>query len=127
MSPSTSNVNAGAIELIPTLVAGVPCTLTIVAPKPTCNKSVVVIPETAAFDAVKNPTVPTPDTKAFVAVRNPTVPTPIMFACVVVVTPVTKAFDVVVNPRVAIPVMVKLRALTSSKVKSPLISTLPLK
>ena len=127
MSPSTSKVKAGPIELIPTLVAGVPCTFTIVAPKPTCNKSVVVIPETAAFDAVRNPTVPTPDTKAFVVVRNPTVPTPVTFNFEVVVTPVTKTFDVVVNPRVAIPVMVALRALTSSKVKSPPISTLPLK
>ena len=52
MSPSTSNVNAGPIELIPTLVAGVPCTFTIVAPKPTFNKLVVVIPAIYAFDEV---------------------------------------------------------------------------
>ena len=62
MSPSTSNVNAGPIELIPTLVAGVPCTLTIVAPKPTFNKLVVVIPATYAFPAVAKPSVAIPVT-----------------------------------------------------------------
>jgi len=84
MSPSTSKVKAGPTELIPTLVAGVPCTLTIVAPIPTCNNDEVVIPAIYAFAEVENPTV-------------------------------------------AIPVMVALRALTSSKVKSPPTSTLPLK
>ena len=83
-SPSTSKVNAGPTELIPTLVAGVPCTFTIVAPKPTFNKLVVVIPATYAFAAVE-------------------------------------------NPSVAIPVIFRFLALTSSKVKSPPISTLPLK
>ena len=84
MSPSTSSVYAAPTELIPTLVAGVPCTLTIVAPIPTCNNEEVVIPGTYAFAAV-------------------------------------------IKPTVAIPVIVRLRALTSSKVKSPPISTFPLK
>ena len=70
--------------MIPTLVAGVPCTLTIVAPIPTCNNEEVVIPATYAFAAVE-------------------------------------------NPSVAIPVIFRFLALTSSKVKSPPISTLPLK
>ena len=49
------------MELIPTLVAGVPCTFNIVAPKPTFNSEVVVIPATVMFPTVANPTVAIPD------------------------------------------------------------------
>ena len=75
MSPSTSKVNAGPIELIPTLVAGVPCTFTIVAPKPTLSKLVVVIPATYAFPAVAKPRVVIPVTSNAVSYTHLTLPT----------------------------------------------------
>ena len=65
MSPSTSNVNAGPTELIPTLVVGIPMTLTIVPARPTLNRFVVVIPETKAFDVLVNPIVEIPVITAF--------------------------------------------------------------
>ena len=65
MSPSTSNVNAGPTELIPTLVVGIPMTLTIVPARPTFNRFVVVIPETKEFDALENPIVAIPDMTEF--------------------------------------------------------------
>ena len=66
MSPSTSSVYVDhPTELRPTLVVGIPMTLTIVPARPTLNRLVVVIPETKAFDVLVNPMVAIPVITAF--------------------------------------------------------------
>ena len=99
-SPSTSKVNAGPTELIPTLVVGIPMTFIIVAPIPTCNNEDVVIPATYAFAAVAKPSVAIPDIFRFRAFTSSKVISPPMSTL-----PLKYALPVTVNapPTVAAP------------------------